>query len=65
MISICIPSIKDNCDEQIRQIKKSIIPGNYFYDVFSVNKQQSAAKNRNECIEGSYGYLICMMEQVL
>jgi len=48
-VSIVIPSIKPDCKEQIKEILgcKYGIP----VEVFSVNKQQSAATNRNACID--------------
>lgn len=60
-ISVVIPSVKTESDLkiQIEELKDNAI---HKLQVVSVCKEQSAAKNRNECIECSIYDLIIMMD---
>lgn len=64
-ISICIPSIKTTAElsDQIIDIAKNTFDSSYRnYELVTVCKKQSAAKNRNECIEKAKYNLIIMMD---
>lgn len=60
MISICIPSCKDNISNQLNEINKYKKRQDCKF-VLSLQKQ-SAAKNRNYCIDNAHGEIIVMMD---
>ena len=58
--TICIPTLEKNADKQIKDIKDNL----YYKDVevFASCINQSAAKNRNHCLDKAIGDIIIMLD---